>query len=93
MTSPCNALPPLAGCSQLDQLCKDRVEVTFGAGAEDMKFQPESLGRRQDHTRLGLGKNGIGRVDEKGHDACRRKQLVQQLLSWNRLARKGVLMV
>ena len=44
-----------------------------------MKFQPESLGRRQDYTRLGLGKNGIGRVDEKRHDACRRKQLVQQL--------------
>jgi len=46
-------------CSQLDQLCKDRIEVTFGAGAEDMKFQPESLGRRQGHTRLELGKKGL----------------------------------
>ena len=58
------ASPPITSpaCSQLDQLCKDRIEFTFGAGAEDMKFQPESLGRRQGHTRLELGKNGIGRI-------------------------------
>ena len=33
-------------CPQLDQLCEDRIEVTFGAGIQDMELQPEGAGRR-----------------------------------------------
>ena len=50
--------------SQLDQRCKGRVEVAFGAGVQDMELQPEGAGRRLQISRLGLG-GGIGRVDEE----------------------------
>ena len=32
--------------SQLDQLCEDSIEVTFGAGIQDMELQPEGTSRR-----------------------------------------------
>ena len=31
--------------SQLDQLCEDSIEVTFGAGIQDMELQPEGTSR------------------------------------------------
>ena len=52
-------------CSQLDQGCKDRIEVAFGARMQDMELQPEGAGRRLQVSRYGLGKSGIGRVDEQ----------------------------
>src|ERR1039458_3224377 len=64
---------------QLDYVCKGNLEVTFGAGIQDMEIQPERVGRRQHLPRLALSKSGIGRVNEQGDDAGRRKQLVQQL--------------
>ena len=50
-------------------VCKGRIELLFGAGIEDMEFQPEGAGRRQRLPRFGLGNSGIGRVDEQSHDA------------------------
>ena len=64
---------------QLDQLCEDSIEVTFGAGIQDMEFQPEGTSRRLHLLCVGFGKSGIGWVDEQGYDASRRDQLVQQL--------------
>jgi len=66
-------------CSQFGQACKDRIEVSIGTGIEDMKLQPEGLGRRLQFLRCGLSTRGIGRVDERGDDGCGRDQLVQQL--------------
>ena len=63
--------------SQFRQLFERRIEVTFDAGVEDMKFKPEGFGRRQGHTHLGLAKR-FGRVDKQRHDARRR----QQLFAW-----------
>jgi hypothetical protein len=51
--------------SQLDQLCEGYIKVTLCAGIQDMEFQPEGVGRRQRLTRFGLGKSGIGRVDQQ----------------------------
>ena len=44
--------------SQFDQLCEDIIEVTFGAGIQDMKLQPESMGGRQRRARLGAVRAG-----------------------------------
>ena len=33
-------------CSQLEQGCKDRIEVAFGARMQDIEFEPETAGRR-----------------------------------------------
>ena len=65
--------------SQLDQLCKDSIEVTFGAGIQDMELQPEGTGCRLHLLGVDLGKSGFGWVDEERHDARRREQLVQKL--------------
>ena len=65
--------------SQLDQLCEDSIEVTFGAGIQDMQLQPEGTSRRLHLLSVGLGKSGFGWVDEERHDARRGNQLVQQL--------------
>ena len=65
--------------SQLGQLCEDPIEVTFGAGSQNMELQPECAGRRLHVLRGGLGNSGIGWIDEQGHDARRGDQLVQQL--------------
>jgi len=32
--------------SQFNHLCKDSIEVTFGAGIQDVEVQPEGLSRR-----------------------------------------------
>jgi hypothetical protein len=63
----------------MDQLREDSIEVTFGAGSQNMELQPECAGRRLHVLRGGLGKRGIGWIDEQGHDARRGDQLVQQL--------------
>src|SRR5207302_10542826 len=65
-------------CSQLGQFCEDSIEVTFGAGIQDMELEPEGVGRRKHIPRYGLGTSRIGWVDEQGHDTRRGKQLVQQ---------------
>src|SRR5665811_1245996 len=65
--------------SQLDQLCEDTIELTFGAGIQYMELQPEGTSCCLHLLRVGLGKSGIGRIDEQGHDARRGEQLVQQL--------------
>ena len=65
--------------SQLDQLCEDFIEVTFGAGIQDMELQPEGTSRCLHLLRVGLGNSGIGWIDEQGYDARRGDQLVQQL--------------
>src|SRR5271169_5598394 len=44
-----------------------------------MELQPEGVGCRQSSPRLGLGLVVTGRIDQQGHDARRRDQLVQQL--------------
>ena len=64
--------------SQLDHLCEDCIEVTFGAGIQDKELQAEAVGRRQHLLRFGLSNSGIGWVDEQGHDARRGYQFVQQ---------------
>ena len=43
-----------------------------------MKFNTEGISHRPALTRLGLGERGIGWVDEKRHDARRRKQFAHQ---------------
>jgi ABC transporter substrate binding protein len=63
---------------QLGQGCKDRIEITFGAGMQDMELQSEGAGRRLYLSRLGRG-TGTGRVDEQGHDGSRWDYLGQQL--------------
>src|ERR1019366_1831527 len=65
--------------SQLDQLCEDSIKVTFSAGIQHMEFQPEGIGRCLHFLCGRLGKRGISRVDEQGHDARRGDQLMQQL--------------
>ena len=65
------------------KLFKRRIECTFDAGVEDMKFKPEGFGRRHGHTHLGLAKR-FGRVDKQRHDARRRQQLAQQFESFRR---------
>ena len=45
--------------SQLDQLCEDSIEVTFGAGSQDMELQPQGTGCCLHVLRGGLGKSGI----------------------------------
>jgi hypothetical protein len=43
-----------------------------------MELQPKSASRYLQLLRVGLGKSGIGWVDQQGHDARSREQLVQQ---------------
>ena len=49
-----------------------------------MRLQAEGAGRRLQVSCIGLGKNGIGRVDEERNDARRGDQLMQQLQSLRR---------
>ena len=49
-----------------------------------MEVQPEGTCRRLHLLHVGLGNNGICRVDEQGYDARRGDQLVQQLQSLRR---------
>src|SRR5262249_61357031 len=57
--------------SQLDQLCKDSIEVTFGAGIQNMKLQSKGTSRCLHLLCVGLGNSGIGWVDKQRHDARR----------------------
>jgi hypothetical protein len=65
--------------SQFDQLCEDPIEVTVGAGIQDVELQAEGTSRCLHPLRVALGKSGIGWVDEQGYDALRGDELVQQL--------------
>ena len=65
-------------CSQLEQGCEDRIELAFAARMQDMKFEPETAGRRLQVSRLCLG-GGSLRINERSNDVRRRGQLVQQL--------------
>src|SRR6266699_3481573 len=49
--------------SQLDKACEDSIEVTFGAGIQDMKVQPEGMRCRLRGACNGLGESDVGRVD------------------------------
>jgi hypothetical protein len=64
---------------QLDQGCKNCVEVAFGAHMQDMDLQPEGASCRPQVFRGGLGELRTSRVDEQSNDGLRRDQLVQQL--------------
>src|SRR6266481_7875876 len=66
-------------CAQLDQACKDGIEVSVGTGMQNMKLQPEGVGSRLQLLRCGLSTRGIGWVDEHGNDGGSGDQLVQQL--------------
>ncbi len=63
---------------QLAQAGEDSIEVTFGAGVEDMKLEPECASRGHCAAALAFRKWGIGRVDEERNDARRGDQLMQQ---------------
>jgi hypothetical protein len=41
--------------SQLDQVCKHSIEVTFGAGIQHVELQPKSTSRRLRGTQTELG--------------------------------------
>jgi hypothetical protein len=43
-----------------------------------MELQPEKMGRRLHVSPKNLGRSGIGRVDEQGHDRCRGEQFAQE---------------
>src|SRR3982074_1786441 len=49
--------------SQLDKAFEKSTEITFGAGIQDMKVQPEGMRYRLRGACNGLGKSDIGRVD------------------------------
>src|SRR5262245_44136126 len=49
---------------QLDQACKDRVEIPLGTRMQDMEPQPKSAGRLLQVSRQGLVKSAVGRIDE-----------------------------
>jgi hypothetical protein len=40
-------------CAQLDWICEDCIEVTFGAGIQDKEVHPAGIGCRPRFTRLG----------------------------------------
>jgi hypothetical protein len=65
--------------SQLDQVCKHSIEVTFGAGVQDVELQPKSTSRPLQAAQTELGSNGINRVKEESHDARCGYQFAQQL--------------
>ena len=62
--------------SQLEQGCKDRIEVVFGARMQDMELQSQRAGRRLRLSHFGLD-SGISRVDEQGEKGRRGEQFVQ----------------
>jgi hypothetical protein len=65
--------------SQLDQVGKHSIEVTFGAGIQDVELQPKSTSRVLQAAQTDLGSNRINRVKEESHDARRGYQFAQQL--------------
>src|ERR1017187_2596364 len=75
---------------RLNQLCEGCVEVTIGADIEDLKLQPEGVSRCLELIRLGLGKNGIGRIDQQGHDTSSGDQLMQQCQPFRRYLLVGL---
>jgi hypothetical protein len=62
--------------SQLNQACKDRIEVMVSAGMQDMELQPKAVGRCLQLFRCGLGTSGISRVNEQNNAGRRGDQLV-----------------
>jgi len=64
--------------SQLNHVYEDSIEVTFGAGIEDMEVQPQGMSRSLRVAYLLLGNSMVRRVDQKSHDSRRGDQLVQQ---------------
>ena len=57
--------------SQLDQLCEDPIEITFGAGSQDMELQPQGTGCCLHVLRGGLGKSRIGNAAKlSAFDLC-----------------------
>jgi hypothetical protein len=60
---------------QLDQGCKNCVEVAFGAHMQDMDLQPEGASCRPQVFRGGLGELRTSRVDEQSNDGLRRLAL------------------
>ena len=68
----------------MDQACEHLIKVALGARVQDMRLQAEGAGRRLQVSCIGLGKNGIGRVDEERNNARRGDQLMQQFQSLRR---------
>ena len=67
-----------SACS-LNEGCKGRVKVAFGARSQDVKLNPESAGRGLQACRDRVRESRIGRVNEQGHGGRRGNQFVQQL--------------
>src|SRR5262249_21295201 len=64
-------------CSELDQTRERCVDLTFGAGIQDMDLQPNRVRRLLHVFRLGLG-SGIFRVHEQTDNFGCRHRVVQQ---------------
>ena len=62
----------------MDQSCKSRLEVAFGAGVQNMELEPEGAGRSLHVARGGLRKRRIGRINKQRHDRRCRHQFVQE---------------
>src|ERR1017187_8208250 len=65
-------------CSQLDQGCKDRIEIAIGARLQNMELQPQGAGRRLHGSQIARNAR-IGGVDEQSNDGRRGYQFAQQL--------------
>ena len=55
-----------------------RIDVADGAGVEDTDLQPEGARCRFNVFHIGLGTDGVDRVDQNGNASCSRHQLMQQ---------------
>src|SRR5262245_9472843 len=64
---------------QLDQACKDGVEVALGTRFQYMNLQPEGAGRRPQVSYLSLREIGAGRIDEQRNVSNSGDHLMQQL--------------
>src|SRR5262245_18645733 len=65
-------------CPQLDQACKDGVEVALGTRFQYMNLQPEGAGRRPQVSYLSLREIGAGRIDEQRNVSSSGDHLMQQ---------------
>ena len=64
---------------ELDDACKDCIEIIFGAGMQDMELHPKRPGRGLLLFHIGIGQIGASRVHEQRDRGCRWDQFVQQL--------------
>ena len=76
-----NASVPItsAPARSCDEGCKDRVEVAFGAGMQDMELQPERAGRRLQRLSIWSRQLGLVGLTSRATIVACGHQLVQQL--------------